>query len=208
MRNKPKSAMGRKAGKLQQGVATKFACGPEVVLGVGFTGFWRRVIADEARRQTQVGEGATAAAAREVAQVLKAQPAQVDGDTVVAGKYGRNPATGRLSPNPEKPPPLIQLQVPLLPWLAGPRESVVKERGAIMATGNRGAGCALRHLAWWPPPGGGWSARPLDTHFLPAYRCSGGRLATFPPASLISLRPIAARAHGYPGSASGLQLCQ
>ncbi|HEV2022394.1 MAG TPA: hypothetical protein VGQ94_07675 [Terriglobales bacterium] len=94
-----------------------------------------------------------AAAAREVAQVLKTEPAQVEGDLVVSGRYGRNPATVRFSSNPEKPPLLIQLEVPLLPWLnAGsftsgqpayftftvvPRESVVKERGTIMSTGNQ-----------------------------------------------------------------------
>jgi len=94
-----------------------------------------------------------AAAAREVAQVLRAEPAQVDGDLVVSGKYGRNPATVRFSSAPEKPPLVVQLTVPLQPWLnAGsftsgkqayftfsvvPRESVVKERGTIMSTGNQ-----------------------------------------------------------------------
>ena len=94
-----------------------------------------------------------ASAAREVAQMLKSQPTQVEGDLVVTGKYGRNPATVRFSSNPEKPPLLLELEVPLLPWLnAGsftsgqqayftfsvvPRESVVKERGSILATGNQ-----------------------------------------------------------------------
>ncbi len=94
-----------------------------------------------------------AAAAREVAQALRTEPAQVDGDLVVSGRYGRNPATVRFSSDPEKPPLVIQLEVPLLPWLnAGsftsgkqayftfsvvPRESVVKERGTIMSTGNQ-----------------------------------------------------------------------
>jgi hypothetical protein len=94
-----------------------------------------------------------AAAAREVAQVLKTEPAQVEGDLVVSGRYGRNPATVRFSSDPEKPPLVIQLEVALLPWLnAGsftsgqqayftftmvPRESVVKERGTIMSTGNQ-----------------------------------------------------------------------
>ena len=57
------------------------------------------------------------AAAREVAQALKGQPAEVEGDLVVSGRYGRNPATVRFSSNPEKPPLVIQLEVPLLPWL-------------------------------------------------------------------------------------------
>ena len=121
--------------------------------GVEFTGFWRSIIADEAKAQTQAGEGAIVAAAREVAQALKSQPAQVEGDTVVSGRYGRNPATVRFSSDPEKPPLLIQLEVPLLPWLnAGkftsgqqayfsfsvvPRESVVKERGTIIPTDNQ-----------------------------------------------------------------------
>ncbi len=94
-----------------------------------------------------------AAAAREVAQALKSQPAQVEGDLVVSGRYGRNPATVRFSSNPEKPPLLIELEVPLLPWLnagsftsgqqayftfsVAPRESVVKERGTILPTGNQ-----------------------------------------------------------------------
>lgn len=94
-----------------------------------------------------------AAAAREVAQALRSQPTQVEGDLVVAGKYGRNPATVRFSSDPQKPPLLIQLEVPLLPWLnagsftsgqqayfsfsVAPRESVVKERGTILATGNQ-----------------------------------------------------------------------
>ncbi|MGH9668970.1 MAG: hypothetical protein ACRD3A_02515 [Terriglobales bacterium] len=88
-----------------------------------------------------------------MAQALRAQPTQVEGDLVVAGKYGRNPATVRFSSDPQKPPVVIQLQVPLLPWLnAGnftsgqqayfsfsvvPRESVVKERGTIMPIGNQ-----------------------------------------------------------------------
>jgi hypothetical protein len=94
-----------------------------------------------------------AAAAREVAQALRTEPGQVDGDLVVSGKYGRNPATVRFSSNPEKPALVIQLEVPLLPWLnAGsftsgkqayftfsvvPRDSVVKERGTIISTGNQ-----------------------------------------------------------------------
>jgi hypothetical protein len=94
-----------------------------------------------------------AAAAREVAQALRTEPARVDGDLVVSGRYGRNSATVRFSSDPEKPPLVIQLEVPLLPWLnAGsftsgqqayftfsvvPRESVVKERGTIMSTGNQ-----------------------------------------------------------------------
>lgn len=94
-----------------------------------------------------------AATARELAAVLRGQPNQVEGDLVVSGKYGRNPATVRFSSNPEKPPLLIELEVPLLPWLnAGsfasgqqayytfsvvPRESVVKERGTILPTGNQ-----------------------------------------------------------------------
>ena len=121
--------------------------------GVEFTGFWRSIIADEARPQTQAGEGAIAAAAREVAQALKSKPAQVDGDTVVSGRFGRYPATVRFSSDSEKPPLLIQLELPLLPWLnAGkftsgqqayftfsvvPRESVVKERGTVLPTGNQ-----------------------------------------------------------------------
>lgn len=94
-----------------------------------------------------------AAAAREVAQALKSQPAQVEGDLVVTGKYGRRPATVRFSSDPEKPPLLIQLEIPLLPWLnagsftsgqqayfafsVAPRESVVKERGTILPTGHQ-----------------------------------------------------------------------
>ena len=94
-----------------------------------------------------------AAAAREVAQALKSQPAQVEGDLVVSGRYGRSPATVRFSSNPERPPLLIELEVPLLPWLnagsftsgqqayytfsVAPRESVVKERGTILPTGNQ-----------------------------------------------------------------------
>jgi len=94
-----------------------------------------------------------AAAAREVAQALKSQPAQVEGDLVVSGRYGRNPATVRFSSDPQKPPLLIELEVPLLPWLnagsltsgqqayfafsVAPRESVVKERGTILTTGNQ-----------------------------------------------------------------------
>lgn len=100
-----------------------------------------------------MGEGAITAAAREVAQALKTQPAQVEGDLVVSGKYGRNPATVRFSSDPQKPPLVIQLETKLLPWLnAGsftsgqqayftfsvvPRESVVKERGTILSTGNQ-----------------------------------------------------------------------
>lgn len=94
-----------------------------------------------------------AAAAREVAQALGTQAEQVEGDLVVGGRYGRNRATVRFSSSPDKPPLLIQLQVPLLPWLnAGsftsgqqayftfsvvPRESAVKERGTILPTGNQ-----------------------------------------------------------------------
>lgn len=94
-----------------------------------------------------------AAAAREVAQALRSQPTQVEGDLVVSGRYGRNPATVRFSSNPEKPSLLIELEVPLLPWLnagsytsgqqafysfsVAPRESVVKERGTILPTGNQ-----------------------------------------------------------------------
>jgi hypothetical protein len=90
------------------------------------------------------------AAAREVAQALKTQATQVEGDLVVTGRYGRNNATVRFSSDPQKPPLVIQLEIPLLPWLkAGsftsgqqayftfsvvPRESVVKERGTIMPT--------------------------------------------------------------------------
>jgi len=93
------------------------------------------------------------AAAREVAQALRTETDQVDGDLVVSGRYGRNPATVRFSSNPEKPPLVIQLDIPLLPWLnAGsftsgkqayftfsvvPRDSVVKERGTIISTGNQ-----------------------------------------------------------------------
>ncbi len=94
-----------------------------------------------------------AAAAREVAQILKTEAAQVDGDLVVTGKYGRTPATVRFSSDPQKPPLLIQLEIKLPAWLnAGsftsgqqayftfsvvPRESVVKERGTIMPTGSQ-----------------------------------------------------------------------
>jgi hypothetical protein len=93
------------------------------------------------------------AAAREVAQALKTQTVQVENDVVVTGRYGRFPATVRFSSDPAKPALLIQLEIPLLPWLnAGsftsgqqayfafsvvPRESVVKERGTIMPTGNQ-----------------------------------------------------------------------
>ena len=52
-----------------------------------------------------------------MAQALKSQPAEVDGDLVVTGKYGRNPATVRFSSDPQKLPLVIQLQIPLLPWL-------------------------------------------------------------------------------------------
>ena len=95
----------------------------------------------------------TAAAAREVAQALRAEVKQDEGDLVVDGRYGRNRATVRFSSSPEKPPLVLQLRVPLLPWLnAGsfssgqqayftfsvvPRESVVKERGTILSTGNQ-----------------------------------------------------------------------
>jgi hypothetical protein len=94
-----------------------------------------------------------AAAAREVAQALRTEPEKVEGDLVVNGRYGRNPATVRFSSHPEKPPLVIQLTVPLQPWLnAGsftsgkqayftfslvPRENVVKERGTILSTGNQ-----------------------------------------------------------------------
>lgn len=94
-----------------------------------------------------------AAAAREVAQALKSQPTQVESDLVVTGRYGRNPVTVRFSSDPQKPPLLIEMQAPLLPWLnagklasgqqayyafsVAPRESVVKERGTILATGNQ-----------------------------------------------------------------------
>jgi hypothetical protein len=88
-----------------------------------------------------------------VAQALKTQPAQSEGDVVVAGRFGRSPATVRFSSDPQKAPLLIELEVPLLPWLnagklssgqqayyafsVAPRESVVKERGTILATGNQ-----------------------------------------------------------------------
>src|SRR5262249_7128799 len=94
-----------------------------------------------------------AAAAREVAQALKGQSSQSDDDSVVTGKYGRNPVTVRFSANPEKAPLTIQMEVPLLAWLnAGklstgqqayfvfsvvPRDSVVRERGTILPTGNQ-----------------------------------------------------------------------
>ena len=87
----------------------------------------------------------------------------MDGDTVVTGRYGHYPTTVRFSSEPEKPPLLIRLEVPLLPWLnAGkftsgqqayftfsvvPRESVVKERGTHHGQRHRGAGCTLRYLA-------------------------------------------------------------
>lgn len=63
----------------------------------------RRIIADEVRRQTQAGEGIMTAAAREVAQALRTEPDQVDGDLVVSGRYGRNPATVRFPPLPRNP---------------------------------------------------------------------------------------------------------
>lgn len=72
---------------------------------------------------------------------------------MVSGKYGRSPATVRFSSDPEKPPLVIQLEIKLLPWLnAGsftsgqqayfafsivPRDSVVKERGTTLPTGNQ-----------------------------------------------------------------------
>ena len=84
---------------------------------------------------------------------MRAEVKQDEGDLVVDGRYGRNRATVRFSSSPDKPPLVLQLQVPLLPWLnAGsvstgqqafftfsvvPRESVVKERGTILSTGNQ-----------------------------------------------------------------------
>ena len=98
-------------------------------------------------------DATSVAAAGEVAQALRGQTAQVEGDLVVTGKYGRTPATVRFSSDPQKPPLVIQLEIKVPAWLnagsfgAGqqayfsfsvvPRESVVKERGTILPTGNQ-----------------------------------------------------------------------
>lgn len=75
------------------------------------------------------------------------QPAQVEGDLVVSGRYGRNPATVRFSSNPEellvadpdgRPPPALAERRQLgsgqayVSFSVAPRESVVKEHGTIL----------------------------------------------------------------------------